>query len=599
MKTAKNLSPLPSELCRCELEYCPICGRLLSNCDYRSGNKTVQTLNGVYGIAYQPKCCLNQSCEGFRQSLRSAEWLQIAPVGGTYGYDVIASIGWQKQEFHRTFKELHVNVCKQVAISESQVRFLYTHQYLPLLACHERTFFNQLLETSEKTGLYLSLDGLAPEGGEPQLWVVRELLTGLTLRSGWMSMQDQLAFENFLNPIAKSGLSVSVVLSDKQRGLLPAIKTVFPSARHALCQAHYLKNIAEPIATADEAMKVQLRKSVRSSIGPIIRSEHVEQPGVLTVTGLFPSALEPELSSGISEPASPKNQLESHQQTFDNLGKGEKKEDDEIIEKKNADSVEQQKDEIVKTLQQRIRYLLTLKGRPPFKLAGIEMYEGLTDVDACLKSMLNFSDDPCLAKLQQGIEQALSEMTGTYSDLRQAANWLNAVAVLLDPEGHSIRTGEQVCEELFEYLNAITEKNQGNSVLSGYACQIIKTTQNYTPGIFHSYDIENLPRTNNDRESEFRELMQHILRTTGQKGATRRIIQRSGAWEAIPHPSTIEQTTKAFSKTDAEDLKEERKRISNHRKRFKTHTRSAKQSQKLLDQLLEQWMQLAQQNGPV
>ena len=96
-------------------------------------------------------------------------------------------------------------MCKQFEISESQVRFLYTHQYLPLLACHERTLFKQLRETSEKTGLYLSLDGLAPEGGEPQLWVVRELLTGLTVRSGWMSMQDQQAFENFPNPIAKIG----------------------------------------------------------------------------------------------------------------------------------------------------------------------------------------------------------------------------------------------------------------------------------------------------------------------------------------------------------------------------------------------------------
>lgn len=217
MKTAKNLSPLMSEVFLCELEYCPICGGLLSNCDYRSGNKTVQTLSGVHGIRYQPRCCLNPNCEGFRRSLRSAEWLQTAPVGGTYGYDVIAMIGWQRQEFHRTFHELHGDVCKQVEVSESQVRYLYHNQYLPLLACNERTHFNQLHETSEKTGLYLSLDGLAPEGGEAQLWVVRELLTGLTLRSGWMSMQDQQAFENFLNPVAQSGLSVRVVLSDKPR----------------------------------------------------------------------------------------------------------------------------------------------------------------------------------------------------------------------------------------------------------------------------------------------------------------------------------------------------------------------------------------------
>ena len=95
------------------------------------------------------------------------------------------------------------------------------------------------------------------------------------------------------------------------------------------------------------------------------------------------------------------------------------------------------------------------------------------------------------------------------------------------------------------------------------------------------------------------ELMQHILRTTGQKGTSRRIIQKSGAWEAIPHPCTIDRTREAFSKTDPEELSKERKRMSDHRKRFRTHTRSAKQSQKLLDQLLEQWKQLAPQNDPV
>ncbi len=75
-------------------------------------------------------------------------------------------------------------------------------------------------------GLILTLDGLAPEGGEPQLWLIRELRTGKTLRSGWMSEQGQPAFENFLRPIAEAGLRVEAVMSDKQRGLVPALKAI-------------------------------------------------------------------------------------------------------------------------------------------------------------------------------------------------------------------------------------------------------------------------------------------------------------------------------------------------------------------------------------
>jgi hypothetical protein len=264
--------------------------------------------------------------------LRSAEWLQIAPIGCTYGYDVIATIGWQRQEFCLTFAELHKKMSRDVTISASQVRYLYTHQYLPLLACHERTHVDRLRRVSAESGLLLSLDGLAPEGGEAQLWVVRELRTGLTLRSGWMSMQDQTAFENFLHPIAAPDWHVRVVLSDKQRGLVPAIHTIFPHAKHALCQSHYLKNLAEPIAAADETMKVQLRKTIRGSVGPVIRAEHVDPPGVLTVTGLLPSPPEP--SPGDRESACPQPQPAPQHVETSEEEKNQDEESDQEEEKK-------------------------------------------------------------------------------------------------------------------------------------------------------------------------------------------------------------------------------------------------------------------------
>jgi hypothetical protein len=265
---------------------------MLSRCNYRSGAKTVQTLDTVSHILYQPRFCANQACEAFRQAVGSSEWVSVAPRGGTYGYDVIATIGWRRQQECRTFEEVHRVLQSQVVISEAQVRYLYHQQYLPLLACHERQHIESLRSVSEQRGLLLTLDGLAPEGGEAQLWVIRELRTGLTVRSGWMSQQDQTAFEHFLSPIAEAGLRVTAVLSDKQRGLLPAVTSVFPSAPHAFCQSHYLKNLAEPIAELDTAMKVTLRKTVREHLGPTLRTEAVDAPGVLTVTGLLPSAVD-------------------------------------------------------------------------------------------------------------------------------------------------------------------------------------------------------------------------------------------------------------------------------------------------------------------
>ena len=136
----------------------------------------------------------------------------------------------------------------------------------------------------------------------------------------------------------------------------------------------------------------------------------------------------------------------------------------------------------------------------------------------------------------------------------------------------NLRTGDQV-----ESLDQIVKKLQ-------------KTTKNYSAGLFVSYDVVGLPRTNNERESEFRLLTSRILRTTGQKGATIRLIQRVGAWELIPHPSSFKETVVWLSEVDQVEFQKERQRLRSHRARFQSHTRSAKQSTKLLNSLIERWL---------
>ncbi len=59
------------------------------------------------------------------------------------------------------------------------------------------------------------------------------------------------------------------MLSDKQRGLVPAVAEVFPDVPHAWYQAHYLNNAAAGVAEATEQMKVALRKDVRERVGSL------------------------------------------------------------------------------------------------------------------------------------------------------------------------------------------------------------------------------------------------------------------------------------------------------------------------------------------
>jgi hypothetical protein len=567
MKTPHPLYNDRPTVYTCELTTCALCGAGLVEWGYQSGPKTIFTLTGVHRVAQRPKRCPDVDCAWHAAILKAAAWQHLAPRYGVYGYDVIAQIGWVRQMQRQPFAEIHAGLTAHVPISEAEVRYLYHQQYLPLLACLERQQIDRLSAVAAQTGLLLSLDGLAPEGGEPQLWVVRELQTSLTVRSGWLSQQDHATFINFLQPIADQGWRVRAVLSDKQRGLEPAVAAVFPDTPHAWCQLHYLNNAAEPVAAAVEQLKVTLRQDIRDRVGPLIRQEAgPSAPGVLTVTGLLPSPLAlpsaPGVTGAAPTPAAP------------------------------ASSPAQAREAIVQDLLRRVRYLLTLKARPPFGLAGLEMYERLTEVVTGLERLLAQQPEGRLAQLRSGLQQALATVQADYTLLRQAGDWLQQLATLLDPAGKPARTGAQVRSEFEAYLAQIEQDSAGVPRLHEFSAAIAKVSRSYAPGLFHTYDVPGLPRTNNDRESEFRNLNRRLLRTTGQKGLTRRILQRAGAWELLPHPSTLADTTAALAHVATPDLRQEQQRVREHRGRFRLHTRSAKQAQAQLAQLVKRWATL-------
>src|SRR5712691_9978424 len=322
--------------------------------------------------------------------LLSATAQRLALPGSTSGYDVLVRIAWWRQEHHATYREMHTALASQVRISVSHVGYLYQQVSLPLLACHERQPRDHLAQIAKaQGGLIIALDGLAPQGGEPQIWFIRELTSGLTLRSGWLSQQDQPTFEAFLQPLTHLEWPILAVLSDKQTGLVPAVATVFPNSRYQFCRAHYLRNLAEPLAEADAAFKVELRHTVRQQVGDLIRQEPGTAPsqaGVLTVTGVVPSPLE--------APQAPASQNPTP--------------------RISPTAPAPEADEVITQLFRHTRYLLTLKGRPPFRLAGMETYERLHNVARLSLDLLATRYEPRLAQLYQGLQAALSPFAQTY-----------------------------------------------------------------------------------------------------------------------------------------------------------------------------------------
>src|SRR5262245_25082876 len=185
MRTPKRLYAEERIIYHPELLTCLHCGDLLVLWNYLAWDKTVQTLDRLLSIATRPGHCPQATCPGSRMRLLSAAAQRLAPPGSTYGYDVLVHIGWLRQHQHATYSEIHLTLSARLSISAAHVRYLYQQFYLPLLACHERQAHGRLAQVAQQQGgLIIALDGLAPQGGEPQIWFIRDLSTGLTLRSG-------------------------------------------------------------------------------------------------------------------------------------------------------------------------------------------------------------------------------------------------------------------------------------------------------------------------------------------------------------------------------------------------------------------------------
>jgi Transposase, Mutator family len=565
MRTPKRLYAEERIIYHPELLTCLHCGDLLVMWNYLAWDKTVQTLDRLLSIATRPGRCPQATCPGSRMRLLSAEAQSLAPPGSTYGYDVLAHLGWLRQHQRATYSEIHLALSARLSISEAHVRYLYQHVYLPLLACHERQQGGRLAQVAqEQGGLIIALDGLAPQGGEPQIWFIRDLSTGLTLRSGWLARLDQITFEAFLAPLKHLKWPILAVLSDKQTGLMPAVATVLPNSRHQFCQAHYLRNLAEPLAAADAAFKGELRTTVREQVGDLLRQEPRRPPaqaGVLTVTGLLPSLVEEPTASTCPRPAPA------------------------VAPTVFAPEAEQ----VITQLVCHTRYLLTLKGRPPLRLAGMETYERLHSV-ACLSlDLLAKRYDPRLAHLYQGLRAALSPFAETYHALHRGAAWLRDIAYILEPVPTHPLSAEDIAGQLRSYLDTVQRQPEVPALLETFGRHLDTVSRSYWPGLFHCYEVPGLPRTNNELESHFRETRRRLLRTTGQQGQTQRTLQRQGAWELLPLPPTEAQLRDAVRQIPSEALTQERQRLAAHRQRFRLQRRSLRQTQVQFEQLRQKW----------
>lgn len=108
--------------------------------------------------------------------------------------------------------------------------------------------------------------------------------------------------------------------------------------------------------------------------------------------------------------------------------------------------------------------------------------------------------------------------------MQQGYAWVHRAAHVLANEEK--QTAAQVRRAYEDLLTEMEQAPTSSETLATMISTFRKVTTSYWPGLFHCYDIPDLPRTNNDLEQYFGSARYHERRATGRKQASPGLVVR-------------------------------------------------------------------------
>ena len=465
MKTRKAFTNLPTHYYRPEFEQCIECGAALKR-SHTAWHKTVIGLEEtaiVFNQAY--RCRDRDICSYPERVYRSGYADGLVLPYYSYGLDVIVYIGQQRLRQKRTIPEIHQLLSeKPIPISERAVEYLFD-SYLVLSACSQGERIEKYRpEIEANGGVVLAIDGAKPEKGQPGLYIFRDTLSGCRLHAALLPSGDCESIAQELNVVKSLGLPVQAVISDDELATVAAVTDVYPDLPHGLCHIHFLKAVQKPIYAQDQQLAIELKKPLRA----LTRVERLLRT-------------RPESVDGLST-----NQEEALRRYLDAL-----------------------------------RGILLTKGQAPFRLAGTTIYDALARLTDSLARSQDQQDHLVLQQLQSLVATYQAHRPA-YERITRQQTWFLGLADLLDvplTETHDwpTQTGAEVAQVLSDYLDALDILGHELSDDLPLFRHFRRRVEQWAPGLFWTYEISALPRTNNDLEADIGDIKEQYRRITGRR----------------------------------------------------------------------------------
>lgn len=251
--------------------------------------------------------------------------------------------------------------------------------------------------------------------------------------------------------------------------------------------------------------------------------------------------------------------------------------------------------QVVRELALDLQLALARKGRAPFVLSGLPMFEDLCALRQTLDKCLTLREDIHLRHWYTVLHDTLPSFQLAFEEVTQAHGWVDDIKKALDVPLPTAAEpglgGDAVARQLAHCLGTLTDLPALSPWLTQFRKDLLAVSERYWSGLFHCYNIVGLPATNNDHESLYGQIKRRLRRQLGVSQLRESLLRR-GAWSVLQiDVASPEELRDRLAQVSWEDYSVERVRYERRQAQFRRRYRWYHQRDAVLQKQFSAWVE--------
>jgi len=241
-------------------QICAWCGHPLPICQVIS--RPVQALDGQFMLVRRDRQCRRRDCPGPRPRpfFYAPRDLRAVLPSRIYGLDVTVHVGERHLAHGVALGQITRDLnARGVPVDQRHTCRIF-RDFLAL-ASLERGDDDALRERLRaQGGIVLMCDGVQFDDRSPVLYMAWDARSGTPLFGERKVYRGEDDLVPLLERVRGMDVPVIGIVTDKEKGLVPAVKRVFPEVPYQFCHTHFLKNCAKPLQEDLTALQASVRR---------------------------------------------------------------------------------------------------------------------------------------------------------------------------------------------------------------------------------------------------------------------------------------------------------------------------------------------------